>query len=86
MKQCYLDHDGTSVVLVGNHYFGNGSQYTQQLTQQGLAQDRDYNWAYYPAVTWTHQNLNQERPAESFTKITFVDPKMATYYSIKWSK
>lgn len=90
MKQCYLDHDGTSVVLVGNHYFGNGSWYTQQLSEQGVVQGQDYTWAYYPAAawstTWTHQNLDQDRPTESFVKITFVDPQLATFFAIKWGK
>ena len=86
MKQCYLDHDGISVVLVGNYYFGNGSQYIQQLAEQGFAQDQDYTWAYYPAMTWTHLNLDQDRPTESFVKITFVDPQLAMFYAIKWGK
>jgi hypothetical protein len=73
-------------VLIGNHYFGNGSQYTQQLVDHGLTQDQDYTWSYYPTMRWTHDNIDQNRPSESFVKITFVDPKLATYYAVKWSK
>jgi hypothetical protein len=84
MKQCYLHPNGVSVILVGNHYFENSSHYIQMLITNGLVQEQDYTWSYYPAVRWTHDNIDQDRPASSYTEIKFQDPMLATFYSLKW--
>lgn len=85
MTRCYLHSDGVSVIILGNWFFENSAQYTQQLEDHKLTLDLDYSWSYYPPIAWTHENIDQDRPSEAFTKITFADPALATFYAMKWT-
>jgi hypothetical protein len=51
-----------------------------QLVQDGLIMDADFEWEYHPAV-W--DGFTTERTKH--TVFSFRDPAQATFYQLKWS-
>ena len=55
--------------------------YKDQVTDQGLYIDYDYNWKYTPAVnSW----LGDEVLTPATVEFEFRDPKWATYFQLRW--
>ena len=82
--------DNCTVVIQGNHYHGRVSERLAELSSHGLKLDQDYTWAYYPRRDdrlWDSDGLlntwTEATPAH--TLVTFVDPKWATYFGLKWA-
>jgi hypothetical protein len=81
---------GHNVVIPGNHYYGRVSERLAELGAHGLKLNQDYTWAYYPRrdASWWDQNNEDGTWAvatPAHTCITFVDPKWATYFGLKWA-
>ena len=81
---------GHTVVISGNHYHSRVSERLAEVRAHGLAQDRDYTWTYHPrrdVSWWDHDNREGDwtDPTPAHTCITFVDPKWATYFGLKWA-
>jgi hypothetical protein len=79
-----------TVVIPGNHYHGRVSERLAELGTHGLKLDQDYTWAYYPRrdVSWWDNNNEDGTWAvatPAHTCVTFVDPKWATYFGLKWA-
>jgi hypothetical protein len=71
--------DSHTVVIQGNHYHSRVSERLAEIGAHGLKLDQDYTWAYYPR----HGDWADSTPAH--TCVTFVDPKWATYFGLKWA-
>lgn len=54
-----------------------------ELTHSGLAIEQDYIWRYQPVKydTWGSNTLQ-----ESQVTFEFVDPALASFYRLKWTK
>lgn len=54
----------------------------EQLVADGLKWPTDYRWQYHPAQTdWEYNNH-----VSAWVEFTFADPKLATYYRLKWTE
>jgi hypothetical protein len=72
--------DDHTVVIQGNHFHSRVSERLAEIGAHGLKLDQDYTWAYYPAqIAWG------ESITPAHTCVTFVDPKWATYFGLKWA-
>jgi hypothetical protein len=57
--------------------------YKDQVVDQGLYIDHDYNWKYTPAVNnW----LGDEVITPATVEFEFQDTKWETYFQLKWTK
>ena len=56
-----------------------------QLTDAGLVQDRDFEWEYRQAE---YDLIDSFKPAVTPRQVEFrfQDPKLATYYQLKWAR
>lgn len=66
---------------------GNTAQqalwFKEQLTQDGLVLNHDYTWSYQPVKynDWSMAPMEQ-----SCVEFEFVDPALASFYRLKWTK
>jgi hypothetical protein len=79
-----------NVIIPGNHYHGRVSEKLAELSAHGLKLDQDYAWAYYPRhdTSWWDSDSGTGSWADvspAHTCVTFVDPKWATYFGLKWA-
>ena len=54
----------------------------QELKTAGLILNQDFEWAFY------NENVNndgKERIQTRYCEFRFRDPKLATFYSLKWN-
>jgi hypothetical protein len=54
-----------------------------QLTVAGLVQNQDFEWAYYRAE---YDNFSFDAVVPRHVMFRFQDPKLATYYQLKWAQ
>jgi hypothetical protein len=54
-----------------------------QLTTAGLVQNQDFEWAYYRAE---YDNFSFDAVVPRHVMFRFQDPKLATYYQLKWAQ
>lgn len=75
-----------TVVILGNYHWANHGQYLKELTDNGLVMDQDYTWQYHPRTnsSWD-DDFNMLEGSDSYTKVEFSDPALATYYQLRWS-
>ena len=54
-----------------------------ELTHVGLVMEQDYTWRYQPVKydTWGSNKLQ-----ESQVIFEFIDPALASFYRLKWTK
>lgn len=81
---------GNTVIIPGNHFHGRVSEKLAALSAHGLKLDQDYTWTYYPRhdTSWWDSDSDTgawEAVTAARTVVTFVDPKWATYFGLKWA-
>ena len=54
-----------------------------QLTDAGLVQDRDFEWEYHQAE---YDGSSFQAVMPRHVVFRFQDPKLATYYQLKWAR
>jgi hypothetical protein len=54
-----------------------------QLRDAGLVQDRDFEWEYHQAE---YDNFSHNAVMPRHVVFRFQDPKLATYYQLKWAR
>lgn len=54
-----------------------------QLTTAGLVQNQDFEWAYHRAE---YDNFSFDAVVPRHVMFRFQDPKLATYYQLKWAQ
>ena len=57
--------------------------YNDQITDQGLQNDKDYTWRFTPAVnTW----LGDETITPATVEFNFKDRRWETYFQLRWAQ
>ena len=54
-----------------------------QLLDAGLVQDQDFEWAYQQAE---YDNFSYDAVVPRHVMFRFQDPRLATYYQLKWAQ
>ena len=50
-----------------------------ELKSKGLVMNNDFTWTYHPGL-W----INVNETIKKYCEFNFRDPKLATFYSLKW--
>lgn len=55
----------------------SGIEHVRELISSGLIMDQDFRWEY-------HREEISDEIKSKYCEFSFKDPKLATFYSLKW--